>query len=74
MVVYFQSQIGPKFFIPARFLPKKYNYFQEYDGDLETSEDCAVCILPLSSNVELNQLEQGNMVLKRIIEKENNGK
>lgn len=27
-VLYAQRRFGPRFFIPARFLPEKYNYFR----------------------------------------------
>jgi hypothetical protein len=54
--VFYQSSIHPRFFIPSRFLPKRHNYFQELDKDVEAQEECAVCILPLAqdTNIQLS--------------------
>lgn len=54
-VVLLQSLSGPKFgprwFIPRKFLPAKYDYYRPFihKGDIETgdAEDCVICMNPI---------------------------
>jgi len=54
-VVLLQSLSGPKFgprwFIPRKFLPAKYDYYRPFTrkGDIETgeAEDCVICMNPI---------------------------
>lgn len=53
-----QAWFGPRFFIPSRFLPPKYDYFRAAaprkealpDGDIETGDagaECVICMNPV---------------------------
>jgi len=60
VVLLLQSKWGPRFFIPSRFLPVKYNYYrpisrrpaltgERSEGDVESGEyECVICYTPVS--------------------------
>lgn len=57
LVLLLQDKFGPRCFIPARFLPAKYNYHQlpqlpDSMGDMENGEEnpCPICYCPFESN------------------------
>lgn len=59
LVLLGQSKFGPRFFIPKRFLPPKYDYFRAAPpgtcgepGDIETGDagvECVICMNPVDS-------------------------
>ena len=49
-VQYLQQRWNPRFFIPARFLPVKYDYGRVVRGDARRDEDdCVICMSSVST-------------------------
>jgi len=70
-IVYHQSTLGSKFFIPSRFLPLQYNYLENLPEDIETGiefDDCAVCMNPLHQTPDLSTSTNSHirMILNRL--------
>eukprot|EP01095_Lingulamoeba_sp_RSL-Kostka_P017030 TRINITY_DN8625_c0_g1_i1.p1 TRINITY_DN8625_c0_g1~~TRINITY_DN8625_c0_g1_i1.p1 ORF type:complete len:579 (+),score=71.93 TRINITY_DN8625_c0_g1_i1:256-1737(+) len=42
-ILHYQKKLGPRFFIPQRFLPEKYNYFYKMDFGDEPKQ-CVICM------------------------------
>eukprot|EP01135_Chromosphaera_perkinsii_P004990 Nk52_evm34s307 gene=Nk52_evmTU34s307 len=60
VVLHLQDRWGPRFFIPARFLPEKYNYHRTVhfthfaERDPETGNeilDCVICMSPINKQL-----------------------
>lgn len=71
VIVYHQSTLGSKFFIPSRFLPIQYNYLEDLPEDIESGiefDDCAVCMNPLHHTPDVSSAPSGHtrIVLNRL--------
>ncbi|KAN0006841.1 hypothetical protein ACTFIU_005033 [Dictyostelium citrinum] len=47
LILYLQSKLGPQFFIPARFLPTKYNFYRPISMEIRSREEgqgCVICM------------------------------
>jgi len=45
VVLWLQDIWGPRFFVPKRFLPEKYDYYRVVDlTRIANNEDCAICM------------------------------
>ena len=61
LVLYLQDILGPRFFVPEKYLPQTYNYhpvlpaedeenLQENSGKPRHPRDCAICMLPVDTS------------------------
>eukprot|EP01017_Pseudomicrothorax_dubius_P047172 TRINITY_DN8426_c0_g1_i2.p1 TRINITY_DN8426_c0_g1~~TRINITY_DN8426_c0_g1_i2.p1 ORF type:complete len:502 (+),score=49.02 TRINITY_DN8426_c0_g1_i2:183-1688(+) len=78
LLLYLQTRRGPQFFIPASFLPPKFNYFiQRKNADLEqameTDNDCAICMNSLrgDSGIDFDQTAPYMEMVLNVYAKEN---
>jgi len=78
LIIYYQSVIGSRFFIPNRFLPPKFNYLltlPDHDvesGYFEQLDDCVVCLRGLNENPVLNT--EGNPQTRFLLQRLKPGK
>lgn len=47
IILFTQDFLGPRFFIPKRFLPPKYDYKRPLSLAPEESSDCVICMSPV---------------------------
>ncbi|OZJ06988.1 hypothetical protein BZG36_00195 [Bifiguratus adelaidae] len=66
-----QDYLGPRFFIPSRYLPPTYNYHPNLpSSDAESADgtvnrDCAICMLPIEIDHQRSSAPAGLAVLQR---------
>ncbi|KAM9963000.1 hypothetical protein ACTFIW_006221 [Dictyostelium discoideum] len=48
LILYLQSKLGPQFFIPARFLPTKYNFYRPISMEIRSREEGQGCVICMS--------------------------
>ncbi|EGC39846.1 hypothetical protein DICPUDRAFT_74595 [Dictyostelium purpureum] len=47
-ILYAQYKFGPQFFIPARFLPQRYNYYRPINNTIRSREEGQGCVICMS--------------------------
>jgi hypothetical protein len=64
LVIFLQSKVGPRFFVPSFLLPPKYNYFVKLNLDEPgiEEENCSIC---LSSYLEENTVSSKDPLLDK---------